>query len=334
MSLSPCCNACGASQGLTRCAACKVTLYCSRDHQVLDRANHAADCKAVKHARTIFEREEQKLRGEASDVLTPANPLETSVGHFWGILSTRKYMRARYALARAILDIKTFDAVKLAAEHVRDMLRLCRSDNLGVRDMLPAIYLRLGRDQDAYDIIKWFQTTKSSSDYDSGDLDLPCLDIVEADVFESPQYLCGKYPTLAALVCVALLKIRLLLDLVALMNAGCLAPRLPRELLDRVKSYIPETGPVRTNRGLISGTEYSNLIVTMSSQVDELYVAVAEANKHFWPALLDPGAHLTARPEIMPSCTKDEMQVNLQYCYDSWIETPRSIDFIKTMSAR
>ncbi|KAI4223505.1 MAG: hypothetical protein L6R36_005384 [Xanthoria steineri] len=139
-------------------------------------------------------------------------------------------MRARYALVRVILNIKTFDAVKSAAEHARDILRLCRSDNLGVRDMLPAIYLRLGRDQDAYDIIKWFQKTKSTSDYESGDLDLPYLDIVDADVFESPHYLCGKYPSLAALVCVALLKIRLLMDLVALMNAGCLAPRLPREL--------------------------------------------------------------------------------------------------------
>lgn len=138
-----------------------------------------------------------------------------------------------------ILNIKTSDAVKSAAEHVRDILRLCRSDNMGVRDILPSIYLRLGRDQDAYDFIKSSETTGFSSDYDFGDLNLPYLNIVDADVFESPHYLYGEFPTLAALVCVTLLKIRLLLDLVALMNAGCLARRLPQELLDRIKTFIP-----------------------------------------------------------------------------------------------
>lgn len=241
-------------------------------------------------------------------------------------------MRARFALVEAMLKIKTFDTVKSAAEHIRDMLRLCRSDNMGVRDMLPAMYLRLGRDQDAYDFIKWYETMGNESDYDWGDMDLPYLDIVNADVFESPSYLCGKYHNVAYLVSVALLKIRLLLDLVALLNAGCLGPKLPRELLDRVKYFIPTTEPVRKNREIMSSTNYTDLIVKLSSQVDELYVAVAKLNKHFWPALLNPGAHLTARPSAYSPGSKEDMQLKLQYCYDSWIETPGSIDFIKTMS--
>ncbi|KAL8976145.1 MAG: hypothetical protein Q9205_007795, partial [Flavoplaca limonia] len=92
----------------------------------------------------------------------------------------------------AILEIKTLDAVSSAAEHVRDMLRLNRSDNMGVRDMLPALYVRLGRDQDAYDFIKWNGTTGSSRYYDWGNMDLPYLDVVDADVFESPRYLWAK----------------------------------------------------------------------------------------------------------------------------------------------
>ena len=335
MALRRCCNCCGATQGLTRCAACKVTLYCSRDHQVLDRKRHAAHCKAVKQARNALDREEQTLRDDPGDGLfSPANPFETSIGHFWGILSTRDYMRARYALIEAILKIKTLDAVSSAAEHIRDILRLCRSDNMGVRDMLPAIYLRLGQDQDAYDFIKWYRTKGSAGDYDWGNMDLPYLDVVDADVFESPRYLCGKWPTFGYLVCVTLIKIRLLLDLVALLNAGCLAPKLPPELLDRVKLFIPSTGPVWKNHEILSRTDYSDLIVKLSSQVDELYVAVIKVNKHFWPALLKPGTHLTARPEYYSPGTESEMQRMLQFSYDSWVETPGSIDFIKTMSAK
>ncbi|KAL9051209.1 MAG: hypothetical protein Q9206_004794 [Seirophora lacunosa] len=298
-----------------------------------DRERHASQCKVIKRARALLEREEQKLRDEPGEgVFYPANVFETSVGHFWGVLSTRDYMRARFALVEAILKVKTFDAVKAAAEHIRDMLRLCRSDNMGVRDLLPALYLRLGRDQEAYDFIKWYETKGNESNYNWGDMDLPYLDVVNADVFESPKYLCGRYHDLANLVCVALLKIRLLLDLVALLNAGCLAPKLPAELLDRVKYFIPSTDPVRNNSKVMSSTDYTSLIVTLSSQVDQIYVTVAKINKYFWPALLNPGTHLTARPSMYSEGSKEDMQLKLQYCYDAWKETPGSIDFIKTMS--
>ncbi|KAL9635243.1 MAG: hypothetical protein Q9204_002695, partial [Flavoplaca sp. TL-2023a] len=128
--------------------------------------------------------------------------------------------------------------------------------------------------------------------------------------------------------------IRLLLDLVALLNLGCLAAKLPQELFDRVKLFIPSTGPVWKNQEIMSRTDYSKLIVELSSQVDELYIAVISVNKHFWPALLKPGTHLTARPEYYSSGTESEMQRMLQFSYDSWVETPGSIDFIKTMSAK
>ncbi|KAL8884818.1 MAG: hypothetical protein Q9215_007214 [Flavoplaca cf. flavocitrina] len=84
----------------------------------------------------------------------------------------------------------------------------------------------------------------------------------------------------------------------------------------------------------MSRTDYSGLIVKLSSQVDKLYVAVMKLNKHFWPALLKPGAHLTATPDYYSPGTEEEIQRMLQFRYDSWVETPGSIDFIKTMSAK
>ncbi|KAL9004492.1 MAG: hypothetical protein Q9188_002694 [Gyalolechia gomerana] len=166
MSLAPCCSFCSSPKGLSRCAACKVTPYCSREHQVQDRDKHAPACKAVKRSTGLVEHKEQKLRNSPEDFWTPANPFDTHVGHFWSVLSTRDYMRARYGLVDALLKINTFDAVRAAAYHVRDMFRLCRSDNMGMRDLLPALYLRLGRDQEAYDFVKWCETKGSESDYD------------------------------------------------------------------------------------------------------------------------------------------------------------------------
>ncbi|KAL9629709.1 MAG: hypothetical protein Q9204_005124, partial [Flavoplaca sp. TL-2023a] len=128
--------------------------------------------------------------------------------------------------------------------------------------------------------------------------------------------------------------IRLLLDLVALLNLGCLAAKLPQELFDRVKFFIPSTGPVWKHRNIMSRIDYPGLIVELSGQVDELYVAVISVNKHFWPALLNPGAHLTIKQDIYSPGIENEMQRMLQFSYDSWAETPGSIDFIKTMSAK
>lgn len=82
----------------------------------------------------------------------------------WGILETRPYMRARYELVDAILlsygtASGPVDVVQMALDHLLDMMRLCRGDNMGVRQLIPALYIRLGRDRDAYDFMKWYVTT-------------------------------------------------------------------------------------------------------------------------------------------------------------------------------
>ncbi len=62
---------------------------------------------------------------------------EEEAGHFWGILDTRPYMRARFDLARLLyLDGKKPEAIA----HMKDLLRLNPGDNQGVRHEL-AMYL-------------------------------------------------------------------------------------------------------------------------------------------------------------------------------------------------
>lgn len=79
--------------------------------------------------------------------MTPANAFETDVGHFWGLVHTRDYMRARFALADMLRRIGTLDSIAEALSHLQDMMRLCRSDNMGVRDLVPPMMLQLDRDQ-------------------------------------------------------------------------------------------------------------------------------------------------------------------------------------------
>jgi tetratricopeptide (TPR) repeat protein len=68
---------------------------------------------------------------------------EEDVGHFYGIVATRPYMRARESLAAALIALDRLDE---ATAHLRDMLRLNPNDNQGIRYPLAACLLALGSD--------------------------------------------------------------------------------------------------------------------------------------------------------------------------------------------
>ena len=67
-------------------------------------------------------------------------------GHFWGMVTTRPYMRARFGLAQCL---EALDRRDEAIEHYRELIRLNPGDNQGVRYSLLAALLLAGRDDDA-----------------------------------------------------------------------------------------------------------------------------------------------------------------------------------------
>jgi len=69
---------------------------------------------------------------------------EEDAGHFWGIIETRPYMRARAGLASVLWRLGEHQQ---AIEHYRDMLRLNPGDNQGLRYILANCLLREGDDE-------------------------------------------------------------------------------------------------------------------------------------------------------------------------------------------
>ena len=67
------------------------------------------------------------------------------VGHFWSLLETRPYMRAREGLASKLWTMGRRDE---AIKHLQDMLRLNPGDNQGVRYTLAGWLLAEGRDEE------------------------------------------------------------------------------------------------------------------------------------------------------------------------------------------
>lgn len=248
-------------------------------------------------------------------------------------------MRARFGYVDALKQIKTTSSVQLAFDEVWDMLRLCRSDNMGMRDLAPGLFLRLGKNQECYDFIKWH--AQDHDDYDWGDMSLPYLDIKDADILEPVTIFVRKWFDTCHAVAITLIKILLFLELKNIQDSEVVSTKnltsgkqIPREILDNVQNQLlsetiarnPLSKDLMTNNDVLEET-----INDLKMQIIQLYEAVSNANPHFWPALVEPGHHLTARMEAYSRGSVQEMQLFLQYSYDSWAETHGALAVIEQL---
>jgi len=121
----------------------------------------SADCAdayvllAAETARSLEEAIDLYRKGvEAGERALGKKLFKEEVGYFWGLLETRPYMRARLGLAQCMWEAGTREA---AIEHYWDMLRLNPNDNQGIRDLLVACLLELGRDKDAENLFRQYK---------------------------------------------------------------------------------------------------------------------------------------------------------------------------------
>jgi len=87
-------------------------------------------------------------------------PFQQESGHFWGLLDTRPYMRARLGLAHSLWIAGRRDE---AVQHLQDMLRLNPDDKQGVRYTLAGFLLFLDRDDDLAHLLQQYPEAGSAA---------------------------------------------------------------------------------------------------------------------------------------------------------------------------
>lgn len=97
---------------------------------------------------------------EAGERALGPDAFTEDVGHFWGLVETRPYMRAREGLADCLLLLGQWDA---AIAHCRDMLRLNPNDNQGIRYRLLAALLGKSDIGSAEDLLDQFKDEASAA---------------------------------------------------------------------------------------------------------------------------------------------------------------------------
>jgi hypothetical protein len=229
-------------------------------------------------------------------------------------------MRARYALADITRQLGTLDGVTEGLDYLRDMLRLCRSDNMGVRDLIPALMLQLDLDQDCYDFIKWWIKVHDDRHYDWSNTELPYLDVEGANVLENVAFMERDFIPTHYFIAILLLKLKLLTDIINLkLTRKVIASRLPVELWRRA-----ELGAIRSPLSKQwAGRSYHDITAVqykLERQVRLMAQYVQESNLSFMQMLFNPEDYLGERHSTYMPGSHEEGQLALGYSYAAWWE--------------
>jgi hypothetical protein len=310
---------------LTLCSTCKSAQYCSHAHLYDDRPKHRSVCTKIKKAQTNFEKEEKILRRSQDDL--PGRWWLTT----WVTHPARNYMRVRYTLVERLLRVNTAQAVASSLEHLLGMLQLSLAGSMGARDVVPVLYLRLGRDQEAYDFCHWWATTGHTPGYTSGSNEISYFATKNADIFEQVDIFTGPTFHLSHVITVTLSKLRLIIDLQSLQRAKALAgPYVPQEILEIIQQHSTLSAVTNSNK-IADCKDHRPQIKILCEQVKTLFMSVHDANRHFWPALVGPGDNLQAQPTAWEHGDERQMQITLQHVYNAWAETPGAIHAIREL---
>jgi hypothetical protein len=239
-------------------------------------------------------------------------------------------MRARSTVSRLLTELNTLDGVREAYEHMMDMMRLCRVDNLGLRRLLPSIMLRLDLDQECYDFIKWHATADQDGHYDWGDMDLPFLHIHDTDVLEEPvPVLKDKYSKFDHIVATLVLKLKLLADIRNL--------KVARKIFEHQKLVVDlhETIELSVIRSPLSArfTKLDNDALRrtetkLRKQIMKLGNRIMELNDVFTRMLFKPDEALSARPGYSSSGSREEAVIAIQQSYAVLWETEGVLELL------
>ncbi|KAI6082360.1 hypothetical protein F4821DRAFT_215783 [Hypoxylon rubiginosum] len=324
---------CHVRNNLLKCSGCHVALYCSVAHQKAHRSVHKSTCNIVKSAREDLDREMEALDAQSIHILESDTPLRLEVPPgFWLRKPVRAYLQRRLNLMDAMLNFRTGDAVEIALTQSLRLLRLDHGDRLGFRSRVPGLYIRLGKDAEAWDFIKWYATTGSARDYAWDDTRAPFLNLRDQDIFEPFDGYADKLVDLDFLVCMTNIKIRLMLDL-QMLERESQKPENAGAGYDRRMEWVREDAMCNTlyrRRDVVERQDgWAGLIADQRDQVEKMIKRVDARNKHYWPALWDPDRWAAAYPAPYTFGSPEEVNFVFRDTWYTWSECLVALDVVK-----
>jgi tetratricopeptide (TPR) repeat protein len=132
-------------------------------HQALSLSLDCADAYvllAEEEADTVGRALEYYRQGVGAGERALSDKFKEFEGHFWSVLETRPYMRARQGLADTLWRLNRIDE---ARSHYQEMLRLNPGDNQGIRYLLVNLLLGMDLDDDVRKLLNQYRGEPSAT---------------------------------------------------------------------------------------------------------------------------------------------------------------------------
>ncbi|KAJ5778988.1 hypothetical protein N7457_006708 [Penicillium paradoxum] len=231
-----------------------------------------------------------------------------------------------------------------AALALSKLTMLYYPDNYLSGGLVSALWIRLDEDDEVYGFIKSWYLWEESENHPPGQM-APTL-IQNPDILEDVDFYLGiearfmdGTDTITFLLCLTLLKIKILLDLKDLHQARQAAgPKVPQEVLDEILAKIPRSSSIRANRRIMSNPDLSAEIARLDTQVDALYMKINQTNFFWWRTLVDRPLEAIqtvvnrshgGAPAECGSPLEAAIWITQKSQRFCWIETPGALEFLR-----
>ena len=199
------------------------------------------------------------------------------------------------------------------------------------------MYIRLGRNQEAYDFLKgWGLQFRGRPEAKELPPNQGYPLVKDADATEEVElWTGGSILDLAFVSSLQLIKVRLLLGLQHLLEARAGLPQgtpitSARQALEDVRGKYCDDILDRMPEVFADEASIIKKQEELNQQLKELFIAVDQYNKHFWPMMLQPEERdFTSGSQAYTHKSREEAHLAFSQTYPAWCETPMAIGMIR-----
>lgn len=277
-----------------------------------DKAAHRRVCRKINQARVFVNDCDAGLQGRArydwnEDTDSP-----------WQWPSFNRYMKARSLELETLMTAESYEAYEKAWLQAREMLLLANIDQLEIDFYLPYLLLRMGKEQELYDFLKWYESHVPDQHF--RDFENNNAEYKNADFFGPVDIFCRPYSDLNTAFTVMLLKGKILLDL--------------QKLLDEPGRDVSQVITNRLNDASVvhHDSQHRWLIYHTDAQIRQLFRAIKQTWPWMWSAFLRPHRHLKTDYYGWIEGTEMEVCFALQRTHKLWKLMPEVIEMFRGLA--